>query len=242
MQREWPAARRRGLVGPGSVTLTWGVVVLFRPRRLGAGPRVGIGSFSVIPPAPQLCPVRLGKFPRCHVHGLMLAFVLLVCQGRWGWFIGERFVSGEIVWPGVDFILLSPLFVGLMLTWAANYSLERALALSSALRPADDFPSRWNYVALQTRHNFILVAPPLLLMFLQQTILAIWPDLLHNRLVLPLIGLGLLGSMYAGVPWLLRLLLGLVPMPPGMLRDRLMATARRLSFPLQRHSDLGHPP
>jgi Zn-dependent protease with chaperone function len=52
---------------------------------------------------------------------------------------------------------------------------------------------------------------------------------------LPLFGVGLLCFVFVAIPWLLRLLLGLRPLPDGPLRDRLTATARRLNF---RFSDL----
>src|SRR5262249_16820882 len=77
---------------------------------------------------------------------------------------------------------------------------------------------------------FLLVAPPLLLMFVQQLLFAVWPDLQRDQMLLPLVGVGLLASMYIGIPWLLRLLLGLKPLPDGPLRQRLLATAKRLSF------------
>ncbi|HYV35277.1 MAG TPA: M48 family metallopeptidase, partial [Gemmataceae bacterium] len=173
---------------------------------------------------------RYHTFRRWHAYAILVTYFLLVCFGGWGWFVGAELVKGGIVAPGTDLILLSPLFAGLMLSWAGYHPLERALAFTGFLSSAESFPGRWGYVALQTRHSFILAAPPLVLMFLQQVILVFWPSLERNQLVFPLVGLGMLGTMYAFVPWLLRLLLGLKPLPPGPLRDQLMATARRLSF------------
>jgi STE24 endopeptidase len=116
------------------------------------------------------------------------------------------------------------------LTWAGYYPLERAIANSGLMPPAQPFPGRWTYVALQARQNFLLIVPPLLLMLVQQVLFFVWPDLQRDQYLLPLIGLGLLLAMYVGIPWLLKILLGLTPLPEGPLRDRLLATARRLSF------------
>jgi Zn-dependent protease with chaperone function len=91
-------------------------------------------------------------------------------------------------------------------------------------------PGRWAQVALQARHNFLLLAPPLLLTVVQQTVLWFFPALQDDQLLHGLFAVGLLLTMFVGIPWLLRLLLGLRPLPAGELRDRLLATARRLRF------------
>jgi len=228
LQRDWPEPPE-WLGWPGSVLLTWGVMALFGlvawlaalwwDRRLQRDPS-----------ARSLVLARYANFRRWHFYVLLVVYFLLVCFGGWGWCVAAALVRGEAVAPGTDLVELSPLFLGLMLSWAGYHSLERALALSGCLPSADGFPGRWTHVALQTRHNFILVAPPLTLMFLQQLMFALWPGLLENKLAVPLLGLGLVGAMYATVPLLLRLLLGLQPLPAGPLRDRLCATARRLSF------------
>jgi STE24 endopeptidase len=174
---------------------------------------------------------RYARFRRWHVYSLFAAHCLLVCFGGWGWAITTRLVAdSDVVTPGIDLVLLGPLVGALCLTWAGYYPLERAIANSGLMPPAQPFPGRWTYVALQARQNFLLIVPPLLLMLVQQVLFFVWPDLQRDQYLLPLIGLGLLLAMYVGIPWLLKILLGLTPLPEGPLRDRLLATARRLSF------------
>src|SRR5207249_2624992 len=60
--------------------------------------------------------------------------------------------------------------------------------------------------------------------------LTLFPRLQHDELLLPIFGAVLLLAVFLGIPWLLRLILGLKPLPAGPLRDRLLATARRLKF------------
>jgi STE24 endopeptidase len=88
---------------------------------------------------------------------------------------------------------------------------------------------RGAFVALQARHNLLLVVPPLLLLVLQQGLLKVFPEL-DEAPLFPLLALFLVVGAFTAIPWLLRLLLGLKPLPEGPLRDRLLAAARRLKF------------
>ncbi len=228
LQRKWPAPPD-WYGWPGSVVVTWSVIaalgiIAWVPAR------VWRRSLERDPLCRYVVVRRYHSFRRWHVYALLVAHLVAVNFAGWGWFIGDRFVHGDIATPGIDFLLLAPLFVGLMASWAAYHPLERLLAQTGFQPSADTFPGRCAYVALQLRHNLILVAPPLLLMFSQQVILALWPNLAQNDLILPLIALGLLGVMYIAVPWVMRMLLGLKPLPAGPLRERLQATARRLAF------------
>jgi Zn-dependent protease with chaperone function len=80
--------------------------------------------------------------------------------------------------------------------------------------------------------------PPLLLVVAQDGLQALIPEL-KDRQGFPALAIGVLLSLMAtaivGIPWLLRLFLGLKPLPAGTLRDHLTATARRLHF---RFSDI----
>jgi Zn-dependent protease with chaperone function len=92
------------------------------------------------------------------------------------------------------------------------------------------FPGRWTYVGQQARQCLILAAPPFLLLLVQQTLFALFPDLQRHPVLMPLSSGALLAVLFAGWPWLLRMLLNLQPLPEGPLRQRLEQTARRLSF------------
>jgi STE24 endopeptidase len=220
-----------GLGTTGSVALTCWVMVLFAAVAWMAarGWRMQLQT----DPAGRSAVIRkYTRFRRWHVYTLLVTHVLLVCYGGWGWTITNLLIPGEVVIPGIDVILMLPLLGSLSMAWAGYYPLERAIAHAGLMPPAEPFPGRWSYVALQTRQNFLLVAPPLLLMTIQQLLFLALPGMQGDSLLLPAIGFALLVGMFAGIPWLLRLILGLEPLPEGPLRERLLATARRLSFRL----------
>jgi STE24 endopeptidase len=228
LQRDWPPPPE-WLGWQGSILLAWGAMGLFGAAAWLAARR-WLGQLRRDPTGRPDVLDRYARFRRWHFYGVLAVYFLVVCFGGWGWCVAKALVRGEVVAPGIDLVELAPLFAGLMLSWAGFHSLERALAAAGCLPSADAFPGLWAHVAMQTRHNFILVAPPLALMFLQQLLLALWPDLLQNQLAVVLSGLGLVAIMFTTVPLLLRLLLGLRPLPEGPLRDRLLATTKRLRF------------
>jgi Zn-dependent protease with chaperone function len=227
LQREWPEPLL-GIGTRGSVLLTWCIIGLMTVVAWTMG-RSLRGWLERDPSNRAAVLRRYGTFKRWHFY-VLLAIYFGLLLGGWGWSVTGRMIHDGIAVPGVDLVLLSPLIAGMVLAWAGYHPLDKALADSAPLQAAEPFPARWIYVGVQARNNFLLVAPPLVLMFAQQVVLALWPSLQDNALLMPLVGVGLLTSMYVGIPWLLRLLLNLKPLPPGPLRDRLLATARRLSF------------
>jgi Zn-dependent protease with chaperone function len=230
LQREWPEPPA-WLGAQGAVVLTACVMALFAAAAwFVAG--VWRGQVENDPSGRSAVLRKYGRFRRWHVYTILVAYFLLVCFGGWGWTITRWLIQDKVVIPGIDLVLMLPLAAGLTLSWAGYYPLERAIVHAGMMPPAQPFPGRWTYVALQTRQNFLLVAPPLLLMGVQQLLFFAWPDLQGDPFLLPTIGFALLVGMYTGIPWLLRLLLGLEPLPASPLRDRLLATAQRLSFRL----------
>jgi STE24 endopeptidase len=227
LQRDWPEpVANLGVLG--SALLTWCTIGL-----MGTVAWLGahwlLGRLQGDPSSRSTVIRRFAALRRWHFYVLVVVYFGLILAG-WGRTVTNHMVHNDIATPGIDLVLLAPLFVGLVLAWAAYYPLDRALADSALVRAAEPFPGLWVHVGMQARHNGLLIAPPLVLMLLQQIVLALWPDLQKTEVVLPLIGVGMLALMYVGIPWLLRLLLNLKPLPPGPLRDRLLATARRLSF------------
>ena len=96
-----------------------------------------------------------------------------------------------------------------------------------------DFHSRSAYLLLHLRHNLLLLAPPLLVMVGQDTLHQFVgdgdePDQVPLLYVALLAGLLVVTTLL--LPYLLRLILGLRPLPPGPVRDHLTATAHRLKF------------
>jgi Zn-dependent protease with chaperone function len=237
LQRDWPDPPA-GIGQLGAGLLAAAVPLLFGLTAWVAG-----RGFRTQLERDPLCRGRLVRrysgFRRWHAYALLLAQCLLVSLGGWGATITGILIRDSVVTPGdsvvvpgIDLVILAPLFFGLVLSWAGYQPLEHALAATAAWQPVDLFPGRWGYVALQVRQNFLLVAPPLLLIIVQQILFFAWPPLQHDPLLLPAIGFVLLVGMYTGIPLVLRILLGLQPLPAGPLRDRLLATARRLNFRL----------
>jgi STE24 endopeptidase len=176
------------------------------------------------------------------------AYLLVLCVCGWGWAVGQFWRwPGFDVLPGAELVLLSPFLVSLLLSWVFFYDadraayraahrvaieedpLARALASENGVTPAapPPFVGRWEYVTFQLRQKLALEFLPILLLIGYKELNRLcpaawgeWPGFLN---------LG--GVVFVlGMPWLLRLLLGLKPLPDGPLRDRLLSAARRLKF------------
>jgi Zn-dependent protease with chaperone function len=169
-------------------------------------------------------------FSRRFYHALLLIVVYLASLYGLGWSEIARGLAGHgESFPGVELIVLAPFLAALILSWAVFYQVERAAHRAAHLDETDAFPSRWAYVGVQVRHNLILVCPPLVLMIAQQGLMTLFPALSEGWIA-PVVSLVLIAALFLGIPWILRLFLGLKPLPPGPLRDRLMAAADRLHF------------
>jgi STE24 endopeptidase len=170
---------------------------------------------------------RYGKLRRYHGYALIAFFLAALYLGGWGWAVKE---TAHLV-PGVELFILMPFLTALVLSWALFYNIEKAAHEASPLPcDAEPFLGRWSYVILQLRQNLLLVFPPLLLLIIQQSVFLLFPSLQSNDVFLPLFAIALLAAIFIGIPFVLRLLLGLKPLPEGPLRDRLLATSRRLRF------------
>ncbi len=177
--------------------------------------------------------LRFGKGRGNHFFALLSFFLAALFLG-WGYTIKAAQDSSRPI-PGLELLLLAPMVFGLVGSWALFYPMERA-AHDVALYPEPTpFLGRWAYVTLQARHNLLLVVPPLGLLLIQQIIFSLLPELAEAKEALPVLGIVLLFVAFMCIPLLLRMFLGLRPMPQGMLRERLEGAARRLDF---RFSDI----
>jgi STE24 endopeptidase len=107
--------------------------------------------------------------------------------------------------------------------------LTRALATENGSPPTTTppFVGRREYVTFQLRQKLALEFLPILLLIGYKEVSRLFPAAWDEW---PgLINLGGL-AFVLGMPWILRLLLGLKPLPNSPLRDRLMSAARRLRF------------
>ncbi len=154
--------------------------------------------------------------------------------------------------PGVKLLIVAPFFVSMLLSWVFAYDADRALYVAAhrlleadplartfldsspafAADPAKDFGGRWSNVAFQARQKLALVFLPVVLLIVQQEAVQLIPDSVQNAWAWQLSILGVVGvaAVLLGLPWMVRLALGLKPLPPGPTRDRLRAAARRLRF------------
>ena len=113
-------------------------------------------------------------------------------------------------------------FAGIL---AVSQSISRFITTS-----IDSFISKSAYLLLQVRHQLLLVMPPIVLLFLQQLLFAFFPHWDENSYFPAIVGLVMMAVAFLAMPFLLRLFLGLKPLPAGPLRDRLERTAVRLRF------------
>jgi hypothetical protein len=154
-----------------------------------------------------------------HLFALIGFFLAVLFLG-WGWTVKPS-ANGPSI-PGLELVLLAPMVLGLVGSWALFYPMERAAHEVASYPDSAPFLGRWTYVRLQARHNLLLVVPPLALMIIQQIV--------FGKDVVPLAGFGLLVLAFLSLPLVLRAFLGLRPLPKGSLRDRLEAAGRRLRF------------
>jgi STE24 endopeptidase len=217
LEGTWP--QPPAWLGPfGIAALTWGGACLLGlvPVLAGRLPRRG----------EQRTSARTGNGGWRRLHFLLLVvFFVVVLFGGWAWTARSALSVDRHLLPGTQVVLLSPLLFALAFTWACDYDLYRR----SHRRTGDTaFPSRWAYVALQARHHLLLVLPALLLITLQQAMVFVVPGL-GTELLFALLTMALVVAVLLLIPWILRVALGLQPLPAGPVRTRLEALARRLN-------------
>lgn len=108
---------------------------------------------------------------------------------------------------------------------SVSQSISRYLTASN-----DGYISKSAYLLLQVRHQLLLVMPPIFLLFLQQLLFACFPHWDEASYFPAIVGILMMAAAFLSMPFLLRLFLGLTPLPAGPLRDRLEQTAIRLRF------------
>lgn len=129
-----------------------------------------------------------------------------------------------------ELIILAPFLFALVLSWVFFYDAESAFH-DSIDEEASPAWSRWGYVGYHVRQNLALVMVPLLLLILQKSLRKLFPNAEEEWQYVLVIAGGLLAlSFIIGMPWILRLVWRLKPLPAGLLRTRLEAVAARLNF------------
>jgi Zn-dependent protease with chaperone function len=177
-----------------------------------------------------------------HQLGLLGAYVLCLTVFGWGWSVNHLWGEAEPGGPvGAELLILAPFLVAQLTSWALFYDAERA-SQRAAWRLLPDAEAvlgpergggdgRLPYVLFQFRQKLGLVFIPVLLLVFQKELYREmprswreWPWAANAG------GILALAVVFVTMPWIVRLVLGLKPLPPGPLRDRLWATGRRLKF------------
>lgn len=179
-----------------------------------------------------------GAFRSYQIFFLMAAYFWTLYGLGWGWVVEKSVTIGEgeaaYLAPGAELLIMLPFLVGLLGSWACYYDVERAIHETSYPFGSHTHGSRLSYVAFHARQSLALVVAPLALVVVGLGLARQFPQLQQDG-TFSMASSGMVIASFIGLPWLLRLVLGLKPLPPGPLRDRLMETARRLNF---RFSDI----
>jgi Zn-dependent protease with chaperone function len=253
----WPAPPWTALESTAiSAGLTWlGVAVVVGFARTIAA---GVTHRLVLDPGRRERVLRrYGRQRTYHLILLIGVYAATLFFLGWGWTVQQFCSEGNQMLPGAEVVILAPFLAGLVLSWVVFYDAERALHDSAEMSEADierakglaavgfndqaqtelpsssePFWSRSAYVAFHVRQNLALVLAPLLLLLLMKGLHRLVPETEEGPWdkVVTLACVVLSLSVFVGMPWLLRLALGLRPLPAGPLRDRLEATAGRLHF------------
>jgi Zn-dependent protease with chaperone function len=166
-----------------------------------------------------------GRF--VHQFVLLIAYVVALVPFGWGWAVKESWPRG---WPGLEVLRLAPFFLAQVLSWLIFYDADRALHETSPCGDRSPFSRRWPYAVFQVRQKMALVFLPVALMIGQKELFRLLPREWQEWQGGNLLGIAALLVVFLAMPFLVRLVLGLEKMPPGPLRDRLEAAARRLNF------------
>jgi Zn-dependent protease with chaperone function len=167
-----------------------------------------------------------GRWRIYHFFGLAGLYALSLYGFGWGWAV-QSLLGTTTLPPGGELLILAPFLTGLLLSWLCFYEIERAV------HDADGPGGYWTRrecLGFQVRHNLLVLVPVALLIgmkalrWLTAGAHPVWGALGSGLDVLVALG------CFIAMPWLLRLAWGLKPLPPGPLRDRLLAAARRLKF------------
>jgi Zn-dependent protease with chaperone function len=232
----WPEPPADLGVG-GAVTATAGLTAVM----VAASTALSLTTVARLRSRPDLRTTTLRRFLERRQHlflATLAAFGVMLGGLGWGWASRELCTADGKIAPGAELLLLAPFLVMILGGWFWGYGVERAAWESSPLRPPEPrFSSRLGYVGYHLRSNLVTAVAPLAILVVLQGVVRGVPALSEadsaRFFVLALIPA--VPALLAVAPWFIKWGLGLKPMPPGPIRDRLEAASRRLCF---RCSDL----
>ncbi|MBN2291100.1 MAG: M48 family metalloprotease [Pirellulales bacterium] len=158
-----------------------------------------------------------------HIHtALWLAAAAGVAYGldwtqlvRYNWHMEHTLIVD-------DLLILLPVLLPLVLSWAAFYDADRAILKGHVrISAAEPMTTRLGYVAVHARHYLgIVLVPLLVILIVQDGLELLAPQLLEGDYEL-LVFVPALAILMATFPLLLRFVWQTRPLAPGALRDRL---------------------
>lgn len=186
-----------------------------------------------------------GRFVHQIVQFGVFLFALLILG--WGWAVQQLWAwpgsNPPAALPGLELWILFPFLAGQALTLLFFYDADRA-AFRAAHRLVDGDPfsqawlesrqalptfgGRWSYVVFQMRQRFALVFILVLLLTARNELGRWFGE--DRQGVLNFVAIAGLAGVMVCMPLVIRFALGLRPLPPGDLRDRLLAAMKRLGF------------
>lgn len=179
---------------------------------------------------PELRDDLLQRYAAWRIYytiGLYALFGISLYLVGWGWAVQHLLAPRSSLPPGSEVLILAPLLCNLLLSWLFFYDAETAL---HGVRRTSRW-SRWEYLLYQIRHNLALVFIPVFLLMLTKSVMFLFEGTDKSLRLAPTLGVVILAlAVLTTMPWILRLVLGLKPLPAGPLRDRLMAASWRLRF------------
>ncbi len=227
--KEWPEPW--GIASPAAAAALTGLGMLLtvlNARRISRGLLRGLRG------NPTERENVLRRYERGRTRHLLLMvgiYVLSLVGLGWGWAVAQWW-QGR---PASEVLILAPFLLTELLSWAIFYDADRACA-QPTLRPADPEPAtlraRASHVLFQARQKLALVFLPVILLILHKELHRLFPDEESKGWedVANIGGCAALAAVFLTLPWVVRLLLGLRPLPDGPLRTRLLASGRRLGF------------
>lgn len=226
----WPAPPAG--VGPGgSLALT--AAASFAPV-LAAGV-LSAWVVRALRHSPDHRPAVLATYSRLRrllgLANLTAAAVAVVGLG-WGWTVWQSgwFAPGPSSQPvpGAELLVPAPYFLALVACWAAYWPAERALHRASAR--ADGPHGFWSlpgYVLFHARQFALMVGLPVGLCVTHQGLARVAPEQVQT-VWFQAASVAAAVGLFVVLPRVVKPALGLRSLPPGPVRDRLEATARRL--------------
>ena len=141
---------------------------------------------------------------------------------RFNWHLDRAFLLD-------DLLILTPVLLPMVLSWAAFYEVDHALQMGTGSREGGA-AGRWQYLGVHLRHYLgILMLPVLGLLALQDGAELIRPGILQSRYGSLVYGPPIV-VLFILFPVLLRHIWNTWPLIEGPLRDRLESAADRVGF------------